>query len=85
MSEVTNRQIERIWVTARYGIKQDFNDIELAIKYVSAVSKTTGDSDLPLDEIEIRIEYVNGDYEQCGWQKPGDCLSWLRGKKEALK
>ena len=76
-SPLSPLSISSVAVIASYGWKEQFSGLEEAIKYVTAISELVSDESTPLDQIQVMVEFGNGESERCAYASKERTIEWM--------
>ena len=69
--------VTRIEAIAAYGNRKAFTDIEETIEWVKLIKLKSGNPDLPLNKVAVKVIFNDGSYESCKYEDPARTEQWL--------
>ena len=70
-------KLNKIFAIGLYRWKYEFNTIDDAIAGVWAIANDTDEQTVPLDKIEVMVEFTTGEFERCAYADKGRVVRWL--------
>lgn len=69
--------LNKIFVIGLYLWKYEYDTVDDAIAGVWAIADETGENSVPLDKIEVMVEFTTGEFERCAYADKGRVVHWL--------